>query len=644
MCGITGIISEAGLPPDEATIHRMCESIVHRGPDDEGMYVRGNVGLGMRRLSIIDVVGGHQPIHNEDRTVWVVFNGEIYNFLQLRAGLEKRGHRFYTNTDTEVIVHLYEDLGAECVQELRGMFALAIYDERKRSLLLARDRLGKKPLHYAIANGRLLFGSEIKAILAGSPDLCEVDQEGLLYFFYFNYIPDPYTAFTHIRKLPPGHLLEFKNGQSEVRKYWDLPTFGTVDPATEQECLEELEDRLTESTRMRMISDVPLGALLSGGVDSSIVVALMARASSAPVKTFSIGFRNADFNEAPYARRVAEKFGTEHHELIVDPDVWQTLNHLTHQLEEPFGDSSILPTYFVSRLAREHVTVALSGDGGDELFAGYDRYGANLNSRLADKIPAQAGRLYREFIYPYLPRGLYGRRFSYNATLPLRDRYIDGLCFQRVDPADRSIFSPDFLAATQRRVSPTELFRNYFDRAPATDPLSRMQYLDLKTYLPGDVLCKVDRMSMASSLEVRSPLLDHVFVEWAASLAPKWRMRVGQPKYALKKVAERLGIPSEVLYRPKQGFALPLVHWFRKQLADELPLLLLDSQAVQRGYFEPKAVRRILDEHSRGRFDHSGLIWQLLIFELWHRNFLASAGENSRVASATPILGAGTRC
>jgi asparagine synthase (glutamine-hydrolysing) len=643
MCGIAGIVSEAGPPPDGATLHRMCQSMVHRGPDDQGIYLRGSVGLGMRRLSIIDVAGGHQPIHNEDQTVWVVFNGEIYNFLELRAGLEKRGHRFYTNTDTEVVAHLYEELGADCVQQLRGMFGLAVYDERKRSLLLARDRLGKKPLHYALVDGRLLFGSEIKAILAGSPELSEVDQEGLLYFFNFNYIPDPFTAFTHIRKLPPGHLLEYKNGRLEVRQYWDFPAFGGLDPGSEQECLEELEHRLAEATRLRLISDVPLGALLSGGVDSSIVVALMARASTGPVKTFSIGFRNADFNEAPYARQVAEKFATEHHELVVDPDVHQTLEYLTGMLEEPFGDSSILPTYYVSRLAREHVTVALSGDGGDELFAGYDRYWTNLRSRLPEKIPQRAGRFFRESIYPHLPKELYGRRFAYSMTLPLRDRYIDGLCFQSVEPADRSLFSGDFLAWAKTRVLPAELFRNYFDRAPAQDPLSRMQYLDLKTYLPGDVLCKVDRMSMATSLEVRSPLLDHVFVEWAVSLAPKWRMRMGQPKYVLKKVAERLGVPSQVLYRPKQGFALPLVHWFREQLKDELPELLLDSRALQRGYFDPKAVRRVLDEHSRGRFDHSGLIWQLLIFELWHRNFLANTGKKNgclEPAGTFPIAGA----
>ena len=359
---------------DAADVHRMCQSIVHRGPDDEGIYARGPVGLGMRRLSIIDLSGGHQPIHNEDKTIWLVYNGEIYNFHELRRGLVERGHTFYTHSDTEVIIHLYEEMGADCVKKLRGMFGLALYDERKQSLLLARDRLGKKPMHYALQNGRLLFGSEIKTILAVAPELASVDPEGLLQYFYFGYIPDPYTAFKPIHKLPPGHLLEYANGKISVRQYWDVPEYGTHPAMTEEECLEELEKRLEEAVRIRLISDVPLGALLSGGVDSSIIVALMARVSSGPVKTFSIGFQAEAFNEAEYARLVAEKFGTDHHELILDPNLEETLSFLTTMLEEPFGDSSMLPTYYVSRMAREHVTVALSGDGGDELFAGYDRY------------------------------------------------------------------------------------------------------------------------------------------------------------------------------------------------------------------------------------------------------------------------------
>src|ERR1700688_4189551 len=361
MCGIAGIVSAApGDRIDTSTIHRMCQAIVHRGPDDEGMFVKDGTGLGMRRLSIVDIAGGHQPVFNEDRSVWVVFNGEIYNFPELRAELISRGHHLSTHTDTEVIVHLYEEMGADCVNKLRGMFAFALYDERLRKLLIARDRFGKKPLHYALSRQRLLFGSEIKSIHAVAPELTQVNNEALLQYLYFGYVPDPLTAFTPIHKLPPGHLLEFEAGIVSVRQYWDLPPYATHSPASEEECLEALERRLAEAVKIRMIADGPLGALLSGGIASSTVVALMARASSKPVKTFSIGFSHDDFNEAHYARIVAKHFGTEHHEMIVEPDVLETVETLTSLLEEPFGDPSMLPTYHVSKMARTHVTVALS--------------------------------------------------------------------------------------------------------------------------------------------------------------------------------------------------------------------------------------------------------------------------------------------
>src|SRR6266852_4461953 len=339
---------------EAADVHRMCQTIVHRGPDDEGVYASGPVGLGMRRLSIIDLAGGHQPIHNEDRSVWVVFNGEIYNFTELRQELEGRGHQFYTHSDTEVIVHLYEEMGADCVKKLRGMFAIALYDESRKSLLLARDRLGKKPLYYALREGRLYFGSEIKAILAVAPELASgINSRALLQFFSLQYIPDPNSAFRDIHKLPPGYLLEYSGGEAKIRQYWDLPAYGTNLGGSEEECLDELERRLAEAVRIRLISEVPLGALLSGGIDSSVVVALMARFSQAPVKTFSIGFAKQDFNEAPFARAVAEKFGTEHHEFVVEPNIAETLTHLTSMMEEPFGDSSMIPTYHVSRIARQ---------------------------------------------------------------------------------------------------------------------------------------------------------------------------------------------------------------------------------------------------------------------------------------------------
>lgn len=611
---------------DATEVRRMCQTIVHRGPDDEGIYAQGPVGLGMRRLSIIDLAGGRQPIHNEDQSVWVVFNGEIYNFPELRRELEARGHCFYTHTDTEVIVHLYEEMGSDCVKKLRGMFAIALYDENRQLLLLARDRLGKKPLHYAHVNGRLFFGSEIKTILAVAPELAEINPEGILQYFYFAYIPDPLTAFQRIHKLPPGHLLEYSAGQVTTRQYWDVPAFGT-NTASEEECLEELERRLAEAVRIRLISDVPLGALLSGGVDSSIVVALMARASGTRVKTFSIGFRDQNFNEGEYARMVAERFGTDHHDLVIEPNITEALNLISHMMEEPFGDSSMIPTHYVSKLARQHVTVALSGDGGDELFAGYDRYIVNLR-RGRYVIPPWMGRLYRNYVYPRLPQDVRGRKFAWNISLPQRERYLDGLSFLPALHRERNLFTDDFVASAGQLVDPLRQFEDYYDSAPAQDPLSRLLYLDMKTYLTADILAKVDRMSMATSLEMRCPILDHELVEWVVGLPLKFKFQSGTRKYLLKKLAVRLGIPPALLHRRKQGFSLPLVHWMRDELKDGLLGILTEPRTVQRGYFNPNTIRGLLEEHFRGRRDHAGVIWLLLVFELWHRNFLEARRLN----------------
>jgi asparagine synthase (glutamine-hydrolysing) len=638
MCGIAGIVSPtAGDQIDAGAIHRMCQAILHRGPDDEGVYARGPVGLGMRRLSIIDLAGGRQPIHNEDQTVWVVFNGEIYNFPELRRELEGRGHRFYTHSDTEVIVHLYEELGADCVKKLRGMFAIALYDTKKDALLLARDRLGKKPLHYALHQGRLLFGSEIKAILAVHPELAEVDSEGLLQYFYFGYIPEPHTAFQGIRKLPAGHLMEFRRGEMKIRQYWDLPEYGTHPPISESECLEELERRLDEAVRMRLISDVPLGALLSGGVDSSIIVALMARASAKPVKTFSIGFRAEQFNESEYARLVAERFGTEHHEFILEPDLEETLTYLTGMMEEPFGDSSMLPTYYVCRMARREVTVALSGDGGDELFAGYDRYLVAMERPRFDPLPRWLGPIYRDRIHDLIPAGMYGKNRAWNASLNDRDRYLDGISFFPALHRERELFTREFLEKAEGLPDPLLEWRRLYDGAPARDRLSRLLYLDTKTYLNSDILTKVDRMSMATSLEVRVPMLDHEFVEWVAALPVEWKFRAGARKHILKKLAERLGIPPALLHRKKQGFQLPLVEWMRSERKTQFWGVLLEPRALQRGYFKPEAVRSLIDEHVRGRRNRSGMLWRMLVLELWHRNFM-EARSNWGVASRAPDI------
>jgi asparagine synthase (glutamine-hydrolysing) len=639
MCGIAGIVSNEYGSIDPATIHQMCQTIVHRGPDDEGIFVKGHAGLGMRRLSIIDLAGGHQPLFNEDGTVWIVYNGEVYNFPELRPELESRGHHFRTHTDTEVIVHLYEELGAQCVKKLRGMFAFAIYDERRGRLLLARDRLGIKPLHYASFKGRLLFGSEIKSILAVQPELGRVNPQALLQYLHLGYIPDPATAFLEIHKLPPGHVLELERDQVSVRQYWDLPEYGTQQPHSEEECLEELEQRLAEAVRIRLISDVPLGALLSGGVDSSTVVALMARASSGPVKTFSVGFRHADFNEAPYARMVAQRFGTDHHELILEPDVVETVQTLARSLEEPFGDSSMLPTYYISRLARQHVTVALSGDGGDELFAGYDRYRRCLRKKF-EWIPGWAGHFYRERIYRRLPSGLRGRNLAYNASLPWEERYLQAvslMAFERETP----LLSEDFRQSVAASADALNFMRDYIRSAPAHDTLSRILYLDTKTYLPGDILTKVDRMSMLTSLEVRVPILDHVFLEWVTALPQQWKMGSGSQKYILRKLAERVGVPREVLNRPKQGFALPLEHWMREELKDLILSVLLEPRTLQRGYLNAAGVRKMLDEHFCGRRSHWHHIWMLLMLELWHRNFLEAATASCPSVIAPVVLGSG---
>jgi asparagine synthase (glutamine-hydrolysing) len=634
MCGIAGIIGGDGsIRVNSVQVREMCAAIVHRGPDDEGIYVEGAVGLGMRRLSIIDVAGGQQPIHNEDRTVWVVFNGEIYNFLDLRRELVAKGHTFYTHSDTEVIVHAYEEYGSACVGRFRGMFAFALYDFRQRKLLLARDRLGKKPLHYAMHKGILYFGSEIKSILAVAPQLAAVDQEAIAQFFYYGYIPDPKTVLSSVKKLPPGHLLEYETNSVRIHEYWDLPQFCST-TLPESECLEQLEATLRDAVQMRLISEVPLGALLSGGVDSSTVVAMMARLSNHPVKTFSIGFSQAEFNETTHARSVAERFGTDHYELTVDANLWGTLDMLSRIMDEPFADSSVIPTYHVSRIAREHVTVVLSGDGGDELFAGYDSYAIHKRRRFLDFIPKWVAPPYHKFVYPLIPSKLRSRRLAYNFVLSARERFISERAAQSTYDPEFTVLSPEFVRLVADGEPASAITKRYYDEAPAKDMVSRMQYADMKTYMTADVLTKVDRMSMACSLEVRCPLLDHVFVEFAAKLPISMKLRKQTGKYLLRRLAEKLGVPRETLYRPKQGFALPLKHWMCAELKDDITALLLEPRTLQRGYFRKTAIERLLAEHQRGERDHSAALWQLLAFELWHRNYL-----EPRAATPVPTAG-----
>jgi asparagine synthase (glutamine-hydrolysing) len=615
----------------------MCQTIVHRGPDDQGMFVRRGIGLGVRRLSIIDLVSGNQPVHNEDETIWVVFNGEIYNYRELRAELERFGHRFYTQSDTEVIPHLYEQFGTEYVHKLRGMFAIALYDQRQNRLMLARDRLGKKPLVYARHRDRLLFASEMRALLAVEPELAEVDNSALLQHLEVGYIYDPHTAFKKIRKLPPGHILDCRQGQIRVSQFWDVPQFTEDNSKSEQEWLVQLEEEIAAAVRMRLVADVPVGALLSGGVDSSVVVALMARASSKPVKTFSAVFENQEFDEGPHARKVAKRFGTEHYELTMQPAVPETLDRLTRLLEEPFGDSSMVPTYLIARLVREHVKVALSGDGGDELFAGYDHYDSYFRQSRYRIVPAWLGKMFRRWIFPLLPYQTRGRRFLYNVSLPFPEGYID---YISVLPTSRegSLFTDDFMAATAEQESPQSVYLRIYHQAPAEYPLAKLQYLDMKTYLAADILPKVDRMSMAASLETRAPLLDHVVMEQANRVPARLKLNGHEGKYLLKKLAARLGVPADVIYRPKRGFAIPLVHWFRNELNEQLVDLLTDPRTLQRGYFKRSGVERVLDDHMRRGRDRSRELWVLLIFELWHRNFLEPLRKGSLFTSGSSDL------
>ncbi len=532
MCGIAGVVSatrESNIT--EALVRHMNNQIVYRGPDDEGIYVADGAGLGMRRLSIIDLSGGHQPVFNEAGVPGSFTTAKFttsQNFVRNSKAAAIASIPRPTPRSSSISTRRWAPTALRSCAACSG---LPFTTRQSASWSIARDRLGKKPLHYALHNGNLYFGSEIKSILAVVPELAAVNSQALLEYLNYGYVPEPLTAFTGIHKLPSGHLLEFENGKIRIRRYWGLPEYNTHSPKSEEECLEELEHRLFEATKIRLISDVPLGAFLSGGTDSSIIVALMARASSGPVKTFSIGFKNDDFNESDYARIVAKKFGTDHHELILEPDVVQTVEHLTSSLEEPFGDSSMLPTYYVSQMARRHVTVALSGDGGDEIFAGYDRYRIHADRQIFEKIPGWARKLYRDQVFPRLPNSMQGRKLSYNISLSWQERYVDGLSFLPAFERDTPLLSDDFRAILARSDDPGNVLRRRFTAAPAKDPVSQILYVDTKTYMVDDILAKVDRMSMLNSLEVRVPILDHVFVEWVTGLAPEWKLRGSQQKY-----------------------------------------------------------------------------------------------------------------
>jgi asparagine synthase (glutamine-hydrolysing) len=621
MCGIAGIVSFDGSPVHRDEVAVMCAAMRHRGPDDQGIHVDGGCALGMRRLSIIDLRTGHQPIANEDGSIWAVLNGEIYNYRELRQELVRRGHTLSTSSDTEVLVHLYEDHGAACVDRLRGMFAFAIWDGRARRLLLARDRLGIKPLYYGWVGRRLVFASELKALLELPGLERRLDLSALNHVLTFLHTPRDRSILLGVRKLEPAHVLWVSPGERlHIERYWNV-RFEPTPPARAPELLEELRELLDQAVRVHMVSDVPVGAFLSGGVDSSSVVALMARASSRPIKTFSVGFLEKDYSELDYARLVARAYGTDHHEIVLEPDVLPSLEDLIWHLDEPFGDSSAIPTYVVSKLAGREVKVVLTGDGGDELFGGYDRYTVERRERRLDWMPAPMRALLGH-AGDALPAHARGRAFLRHRALAGAERYLAAqTLFSLEERLD--LFCPD--------ARPADLDEPHQEAAALLDDgpgerhwLSRLQDLDLHSYLPLDILTKVDRMSMAHSLETRVPLLDHPLVELAARIPPDLQVHGPTTKYLFKRALQGI-VPDTILARPKQGFAVPLGRWFRGKLRELARDVLLDARGRQRGIFDPRQVEALLDAPARGR-DLDLQTWTLLSFELWCRLFLDQQG------------------
>jgi len=637
MCGITGAVWTAPEQSlDQDTLKRMVEVLRHRGPDDEGMHraelqVRPGYGavpgvaLGHRRLSIIDLATGRQPMANEDGSVWVVFNGEIYNYRDLRQRLEGTGHHFRTNSDTETIVHLYEDSGPDFLTHLNGMFAIAVWDANRRQLLLARDRLGKKPLVYRLEPNRLLFASELKSLLEVPDVPRRLDPQALDAYLTYQYVPHPRTIFQGIAKLPPAHYGVWRDGRLDVRPYWQ-PDFNLQEDRPAHEYADQLRGLMTSAVELRLRSDVPLGAFLSGGIDSTIVVGLMCKLSGGPVRTFSIGFPVKEYDETRYARLVADEFGTEHEEFLVEPNAVEVLPKLVWHYDEPFADSSAIPTWYVSQLTRRHVTVALSGDGGDELFAGYPRYRAVRLASLFDRLPAAvrrvlAGRYWRHLPasprYKSIRRRL--KRFMASLGKPSVRRYLEWIAI--FNEAQRAELYRDEFLATLPDVDPLEFLRAAAARSSRRDPVTSISLTDLVTYLPCDLMTKVDIASMAHALECRQPFLDYRVVELAARMPIARKFSRGRGKRILLETFSDL-IPNAVRRRPKMGFGVPLDHWFRGPLAEFAREVLLDRQTLDRDLFRPEVTRRLLEDHVQGKSDHSGRLWALLVLELWQRRWV----------------------
>lgn len=621
MCGICGFSDFEGVYPDENIIKKMCSVIKHRGPDDEGLFLENGIGLGMRRLSIIDVDGGHQPIHNEDSTLWIVFNGELYNYKELRFSLEKN-HRFYTSSDTEVILHLYEEYGEGFVSKLNGMFGLAIWDSNNKKLLLARDRIGIKPLHYIITNNKLIFGSEIKSILQHPHVKRQINLKALHYFLSFEYIPAPESIFKGIMKLLPGHILVCKEGRTSIRKYWDLE-FSNNGFSEEIFC-DKIVDVLKKSVDLEMVSDVPLGAFLSGGIDSSAIVAMMSQLSKEPIKTFSIGFEDQSYNELKYARIVADRFNTDHYEEIIKPDAVKLAGNLIRYFDEPFADVSAFSTYLVSEMARKHVKVVLSGDGGDELFAGYDWYIASKFNTYYRKLPS----ILKNKIIPHVVQNLpYSsqkkgftnilKRFVEGSSLPEEGKHVRWQFFL---PDEENLYSRELKNELQT-VSSFEVINTLYTNNNAIDSLSKEQYVDINMYLPDDILVKVDRMSMANSLEARVPLLNQLFVELITTIPPNLKLNGITTKYIFKKAMLKQ-LPKDIIYRKKQGFSIPMKNWLRDDLRDMMIETLSRRRIEEKGYVEYEYVNKLMNQHLEKKKNNAHQLWSLMVFEMWHEMYM----------------------
>jgi asparagine synthase (glutamine-hydrolysing) len=628
MCGICGkLYFNSTQKADQNIISAMASVLNHRGPDDHGIYVDGPVGIGHQRLSIIDVSSaGHQPMSNEDGSIWIVFNGEIYNFEELRLELQGKGHVFASHTDTETIIHLYEEEDTDCLNRLRGMFAFAIWDGRKQRLFIARDRVGKKPLVYTVTDDAVIFASEIKALLQDPSVTAAVDCEALHHYLTYQYVPSPWTMFKGIRKLPPAHSLVVQQGNITTRQYWHLSYAHKLTLPALGDYVDQFMAVFTEAVKIRLRSDVPLGAFLSGGIDSSATVAVMSQLTNRPIKTFSIGFDVDEYNETTFAALVAKKFNTDHTEFIVNPDAISILPKLVWHYNEPFADSSAIPTYYVSKLTREHVTVALNGDGGDESFAGYERYIADKLAGYYEKIPCVVREHIIKRSLSFIPhqenRSSFFRRlkrFVNGISEKAERRYVRWIC--GFDNAMKNDLYSAAFAEKIATIDSVDLIVNWYAKADASAFLDKTLFVDIMSYLPDDLLVKVDIASMANSLEARSPFLDHKLMEFAAALPPHLKLNGIQSKYLLKKAFSSV-LPRSVLYRKKMGFGVPIDRWLRNELKELTYQILLEKRSVERGIFKEQAVRMLIDEHMLKRADHSYRIWALLFLELWYRMFI----------------------